>query len=250
MTMYNFVNTCLLMLCSAILTSAGDAVAPSPRAIVERAIQAQGGKKNLLRIQNMTTKTRGTLVYGGETFEYSALRRIEIPNRTRLEMTLNADRPNKYTILVLNGSVGWQKIGKNAATEVGREDLANWVRGLWHDRVYSLLPILNDEEFSLKWNGEKTLSGKTLVGVMVTSKTEKWACELFFDKSTNLFARGVAKDNEGVVQEVRYFDYKDFDGLKFPTRWEGYKGTDKVREVHVIELLFHKQSEKSLFEKP
>jgi hypothetical protein len=241
----------LFLLNAALPTTQGDPpVLANAGAILERAVRAHGGEETLLRTKRIATRTKGKLFKEGRAVSYTAVRRSEMPNRVRLDLFFETDSPKKHTVIVLNGDQGWKKEGSDGAIRLDEREIVQIRRGIYHERVTRLFGLSNKEEFSLKALEERVMDGKSLVGISVQAKGQQ-PMELYFDRQNGLLTRAVmGKGEDGRVYEEQYLAYKDFNGLKFPTRWIGYGGKEKIREVQLIEIQFHSEDDATAFGKP
>jgi hypothetical protein len=221
-----------------------------PREIIERAIQAHGGKENLLRSTRTSTKTRGCIFQKGMSINYMAQSSEELPTRLRAELNLEGATPSPRTIIVVNGNLGWEKAGEKEAVALDENGLADATTGLYERYALCLFPLLEERTYTLTTVAEVKTKERSLIGVSV-SATGKRPLQLYFDKATGLIAKRVTINTvSGLVHEEHLLDYKDFGGLLYPTRWVAYDGKEKIRELRIIDIDFVAQERPALFKKP
>lgn len=207
---------------------------PEARAVVDRALKAMGGEAKLARFRAATWNATGAYHGVGPTVDYRGLWIVHPPYRVRISITGDS-RGQKFTrLLVINGDKGWVKL--NDSLEVldpatlleERERLhANWVA--------SLLP-LKSKEFELSLLEEKRIGDRIASGVKVVHSGHR-DVSLYFDKQSGLLLQSESriKDPRGtrdVVQEVRYSDYREVQGLlrawKIVVSWDQKKQAEAV----------------------
>jgi len=101
---------------------------------------------------------------------------------------------------------------------------------------------------------EIKVGDKPAVGVKVSAKGHK-DFKLFFDKSSGLPVKKVriCLDVEGSQEELSealYADYKDFDGIKFPTKVTFSRDGKKRTEWELLEVKLLDKVDPAEFEKP
>ncbi len=191
----------------------GAAEADGARAVVERAIKAQGGAAKIKAAGTATWKEDG-LYYGmGEGLPYQGSYAIEGPERFRMEVK------DVFT-MVLNGDKGWvtmmgetKAMTKDQLAQQKQERRAGWVA--------RLVP-LHDKAFTLESLGDTTIDKRPARGVKVTHKGYP-DVKLYFDKKTGLligtaFRVKDAETKKEVNEELVFRDYHGVDGLQVPKK--------------------------------
>lgn len=191
---------CLAVLCSCSHALADEQV--EARAIVERAIEAAGGRAALARYKKPFLRvSEGTLPgrNGPTAFEIKVT--VLLPEKLRTDQS-NADGV-KFSI-VFDGKQGWTNSsgaparplpgpgGRVQQPKVGpREMNEDGIRlnryGLYAQWLATLLPIV-DEDRELKKAEDLTIDGRTAAGISVTRKD--WPeVRLYFDKETSALVK-------------------------------------------------------------
>jgi hypothetical protein len=155
-----------LACCAVILlgATARGAEEERARAIVSKAIEAQGGAKALARLKGCTYTQTGT-AYGkdGARRAVKAQQAILLPDKLRYESRTPEGLP---FLSVFNGTHGWVKIGDRTKDMTLAEIAANKeLAYLLH--VTSLVP-LQDPAFKLTDLGNRTVDGHAVAGVKVS----------------------------------------------------------------------------------
>jgi hypothetical protein len=246
---YGTLFACLL---AGRLGAQADAQADA-RAIVDKAIKATGGEEKLARMKAGVSKSKGMFHGFGQPFEYTAEGSTQPPeqNVSKIEADIMGMR---FSIMhVINGDKGWIKamdqtreLPKEALDEEREQLYAQWV---------ARLVALKDPAFKLGPLGEVQLGGRTLVGVQVTRKDRR-DVNLFFDKETGLLRKMETrvKEQQGagpeVAQETLFDNYKEFDGIRGPTKLVIKRDGKDYVEAEVLEYKPVEKLDDAIFGQP
>src|SRR5438876_969142 len=110
-----------LVLAAAVTARAGDGAAA--RALVDKAVKAQGGEANLAKFPAVTAKIKGTFHGLGAAAAFTGEFASHGPDRSRFDITGEVDCEKFRLVHVLNGDRGWYKLNDDTE-ELGKEDLA------------------------------------------------------------------------------------------------------------------------------
>src|SRR5262249_37172471 len=159
-------------------------------------------------------------------------------------------------VQVFNKDKGWIKVnaGGNEMTMEIKDELLDAMKQAGYTQyVETLVPLLKDKGFTLSSLGEVKVNDKPAVAVKVAFKGKK-DINLYFDKDTGLPVKrdgmGIDQNLKEVMQEVYYSDYKEFDGLKRPTKVVIHQDGKKFMEAEVTEMKFVDKFDDSEFGKP
>jgi hypothetical protein len=206
--------------------------------VVERAIRAHGGARRLGGATRVSRAGKGTQRQGLEEVKFSTEMLMDLPDRIRMEITLDG---RFKVLMVINGDKGWvrsattQTLPDNRVREL-REEAYTW----W---VGTLVP-LTKEEFTLRALPDGRIGGKA-VSVVRASRKGWPDVTLSFDKDSGLLVKMERPATEAglkVEKAYLYDRFRTFDGVKVPThevttlngrKWsdvtfESYKFPDKV----------------------
>jgi hypothetical protein len=184
-----------------------------PRAVIKRAIDAQGGQARLARPKASQIKIQGVVSnLEGATFTGEGWQ--QFPGRIRLAVRLEMNGTKREIIHVRNDDRGWMRMD-GATQELDEKRLADLKRSEYVDRVTSLLDLLKDKGFTLSGLGESKVDGQAAVGVKVTSKDHP-DVYLYFAKASGHLIKSryrAMDDNEGkeLTHETTYHDYRAID---------------------------------------
>jgi hypothetical protein len=243
-----------LLLGAAILTGlAGPARAEDdPRALIAKAIQAQGGEAKLNKLNVTRTKVRGTLEAMGQTFKFTADSAVQMPDKMRHAITMDVMGNEVTQVQVLNGGKGWLSIA--GMTQDMPAPLRDGLKEeLYVSRLGKLTPLLKDKALTLSALPEIQVNGRAAVGVKVVAKGHQ-DVSLYFDKDSMLGVkvehRSIDPAGNGVSRETFYSDYKEIDGLKQAHKIVVNLNGKKYMEVEVVEAKFLNKLDARLFQKP
>ena len=113
---------------------------------------------------------------------------------------------------------------------------------------------MKDPAFQLSPLGESKVGDRAAVGVKVTHKGHS-DVNLYFDKQTGLVRKSEYRAKDAMTGKDRemattFENYKDFDGLKIPTKIDMKRDGEKFVEAEITELKPGSKLEASVFAKP
>jgi hypothetical protein len=189
------------------------------RAIIEKAIQARGGAEKLATIKATTFKLKGKFYGMGAGLDYTGEFAIQPPDKTRMQLEIDANGMKIAFLRVVNGGKGFRKIADMASMDLEKDELAEAAEEMYVGGVESLVPLVKDKAFELSTLGEVKVGDEPAVGVRVSHKGHG-DVNLFFDKKTGLLVKSerTVKDlmagGKEVTQETLHTDYKEIGGVK------------------------------------
>jgi hypothetical protein len=238
-----------LLLCTAAALAQGDA-----RAIVEKAIQAQGGPAKVAKLRVMRIKIEGRtdLVPNQPDLPITLEDTWQMPSQYKSESSLQVGGKKYTQVQVLDGDAGWiqmagmvQEMPKEAVAEMKEQRFAEDL-----DR----LGFLSDKAIELAGCEEAKVDGKPAACVLVKSRGHR-DVKLYFDKTTGLLVKREhhvldPMTNKEVRQEVIFSDYEEKDGLKHYKKIVLLRDGRKMIEARVMELEFFDKLDPKVFAKP
>jgi outer membrane lipoprotein-sorting protein len=238
-----------MSLASVLLVAAGTAARAdeaSPKAIIERAVKAQGGEEKLAKFNAHTFTEKGKFYGMGDGIDYEGKYAVQFPDKFKMEI-------QNFFVLVLDGDKGWMTMNGNTEELTG-DKLKDQKEERYASWVSSLLPLLKDNDFTLAALPETRVADKPAIGVKVSRKDHR-DVKLYFDKGTGMLVKMEhrAKDeqaNAEVDEEVTISDYKDFDGAQMPTKIVMKRDGKLFVEAEVQDLKPAEKLDKSTFAKP
>jgi hypothetical protein len=224
------------------------------KAVIAKAIKAQGGAANLARYQALTTKNKGKFYGMGAGIDYTGENAYQFPDRLRVEVEGEVMGQNFKVVQVVNGDKGWVAFN-DKVTPMTKEMVAEAREQMYAARVTRLLP-LSGTDFKLSPLGEVKVGDRPAVGVRVESKNHR-DISLFFDKDKGLLLKSEtrAKDVQGggdteFTVETVYGDYKKVDGVQVPHNVTIKRDGKLFVENEITEAKLAEKLDDSLFAKP
>jgi hypothetical protein len=223
------------------------------KALLAKAVKALGGADKLSKDKAFTAKFKGKFYMGENGIDYTMELFVQFPAQAKSVISFEANGMAFTVINVLNKDKGWMKIG-NDTTALDKDRLAEEKEKMYARSLEGLV-MLKDKAYTLATVGEVKVGTHDAVGIKISSKGHR-DVNLFFDKKTGLLVKSetmVKKEGTDteVSQEVIYEDYKDFDGVKRPTKLQikqdgkKYVDVDETTEIKVEDKL-----DDSTFDKP
>lgn len=168
------------------------------------------------------------------------------PNKFRMEIE------NVFTI-ILNGDQGWF-VSMGNANDMTKEQIAEAKENRYSENTTRLLPLTKGDDYKIDVLPEGKVGVKPAVGVKVSSKGHR-DVKLFFDKENGLLVKAefkVKDDQSGIEvnQEAVYSDYKDVDGLKFPTKVVIKRDGNQFVEAELSDMKLVDKLDDKTFAKP
>lgn len=188
---------------------------------LDKGIKALGGEEKYSKAAGFTSKTKAILTIQGNDNELTGRTTSVGLSRFRSEAEGEFNGQAFKVMTVIDGDKGWRKFGDNIMPLEG-DQLANEKRVLYLQAAPSLVP-LKGKEFKVEKAGEEKVGDKPATVLKVTGPDGK-DFKLFLDKETGLPAKLTATVpgfmGDEVEQETLFKNYKDFDGIKKPTKVE------------------------------
>ena len=217
------------------------------QAVIERAIKAHGGAEGLAKAQTVRRTGNGTISVGGSELPFTDEQVAQLPDRLRV--TVEIDKRTRLTIAI-NGAKGWQSTG-GATVELPKERLDELREEAYAAWLTTLVPLTKGS-FDVAVLPETKVSDRPALGIKATSKGHEEA-RLYFDKESGLLVKLERPTKEAglaVTKDYVYSDFKDFTGVKLPTRQVLTLNGTKFSELTVTEYKFLTKVDESTFTKP
>jgi len=210
-----------------------------PRVAIERAIKAQGGEDRLARITAGRWKGRGGVLVHGEVVPMTMESVFQMPDKLRMVQRITVQGSTVLVTQVVAGSRGWVSIDGDVQ-ELEGDVLSSLREECYATHVETLVPLLREEGYTLSMLSDVEIGGKRVVGVRVAAKGHS-NIDLYFDRDSYLPVRTVrpilkAETLTEIPSEVEYGDFRDADGLKWPSRQAIHQHGRKVMELVLTEF--------------
>lgn len=222
------------------------------RALVEKAIEKNGGEKLLAKYPGLTSKIKGTFHVNGAPVSFTGDLASQGASQQRLSISFVLDgQPISFTS-VLNRDQGWLKFS-NDTVDMPAEQLAETKEQAYSGWVATLLP-LKDKAFQLAPFGEVDIAGRKAVGVNVTREGHR-PINLFFDKETVRLVRSETRVRDDVTaqevtEETTYSEFKAVEGTQQAMKVVVKRNGKPHADVEVEEFKPSEKLEDSVFARP
>jgi hypothetical protein len=193
---------------------------PEARAIIEKAVQAQGGLDKVTRAGAGYRKCKGHFSSDSWHFTGDTYSDEGEGDGNRLKIFLQGTDANAESrMLVMTGAKGWLAFN-GVVSEFDDQMQTRMRRSAYADRVSGLVTLLRDKSFKLTLIDGTTVDNKPAVGVRVHGANGMPNIDLYFDKADGLLAKTTYLTFDDTMQEVRqdayYSKYDEFDPAAEP----------------------------------
>jgi hypothetical protein len=222
------------------------------RAIIDRALAAQGGEANLAKAAASTVKFKGKFHSPFGDGDMTATARTQQPDRLRFELKLNTGGGEFTVLQVLNGDKGW--ISFNGEPQEFTKEIAAEAREQLHAGRVADLRGLRDPDVTVTQVGESKVGTKTAVGVRVSRKGYR-DVNLYFDKDNGLLRKSETRGKDPMsgeeFTEVKLYDnYKKVNGLMVAHKVDATRNGKPHAETDLTEVTFSEKLPEATFAKP
>jgi hypothetical protein len=225
------------------------------RAIIEKALKAQGGEKAAQSIKATHSKGKGTIHFMNMALEFTLEAYSNLPDQTKAVIQLTINNMNIEVVNVVNGDKGWAS-ANGQSQDLDADQLKEAKEQMHVESVTSLIPLKDKGKgFGLSPLGESKVGDVTVVGVQVTKK-DKRDVNLFFDKKTHMLLkaeyRAVEPFNKQEVNQEKFFSgFKELiPGLKMASKINVKNDGNKFLEMELTEVRSVDRHDASVFAKP
>jgi hypothetical protein len=240
---------CVLTVVVAVISGAPVAVADEPdsaaaRKIIDRAIEAAGGREALKRYEKPFQLERKGKSFVGGDIDFALRSTTWLPDKLRTEEELNRNGQKISLGVRFNGEKGFLLPAKREMQERGLGYIRELLYSYW---LATLLP-LDDPQFKLTPLDEILLDGRAAIGVKITCENRP-DVRLYFDKDAMTLVK-LAREFNGRLFEETYDDFAELDGLVYPKKIVQYMIGNKRTEMETTEFRFLDEVDEAIFEKP
>jgi outer membrane lipoprotein-sorting protein len=224
------------------------------KALIERAIKAQGGEEKITKFKAETFKGKGKFYGNGEGADYTGEWAVQIPDKIRVQIDAEAGNMKFTFIRVVNGDKVWQKFADMTMEVTDKDQLAEAKEESYARWAGTLVPLMG-KGFQLASLGEIKVDGKPAVGVRVSHKGHR-DINLFFDKDKGLLVRSenIVKDpmagDKEMTQETLFSNYKEINGVLHPMKVVINRDGKKYVDAEITEMELKESLDDSVFGKP
>ncbi len=222
------------------------------KAIITKAIKAQGGEEAQAKYKAGQTKAKGKVeILGGIDFTQESA--FMLPDKLKETVEMEVMGQKLRVVSIINGSkVSIDANGMEVPiSDAIKQTLKDAIHSL---KVSRLTTLLKDKDIELSSLGEVKVNDKPALGVRVASKGHK-DISLFFDKDTGLLAkverRTVDPQTGNEITEERIItEYAKTDGVPTPKKVLINHDGAKHMELEILETKRLEKLDDSEFAKP
>ena len=221
-------------------------------AVIEKAIKAMGGEEKLGKAEAATWKAKGKITFNDNTNDFNSQATVQGLDHYRSEFDGEFNGNAVKGVTVLAGAKAWRKFGDNL-NELEGDALANQKRAVYLQVIPGNLMSLKAKGFKVESAGEDKVGDKPAAVLKLTGPDGK-DFKLFFDKESGLPVKLVATvagfQGDEYTQETTFSDYKDFNGLKKPTKIESKRDGQRFLEQEITEFKVLDKVDPATFDEP
>jgi hypothetical protein len=225
------------------------------RAVIAKAIDAEGKDMRDAKYKGLTMKGSGLYFGMGEGIPFSAEWFFSGNDKRRFNMEVKVMDQTLKMSEGISGDKGWSKFNDNLMP-LPADEVAEAQAELYVSWVTTLVPLEKDAAFKLAPLGDVKVQGNAAVGIRVT-RAGKRDVNLYFDKTSGLLVKQEyqVKDvkgggNQDMNQESFMTDFKEVGGVKFPTKINILRDGKKYVEAEMSEYRPVESLEDAIFTNP
>ncbi len=172
--------------------------AGNAKAVIDKAIVAHGGAKNLELLRRTRVQGKGSAFIMDREVPFTSDAYQDLPDRSRTVLTLTLKGVPVTVIQVQNGDKVWTSVSREVK-EADEQEAAQVRFTQYTALVQMLTPLIQDKNFTLTSLGESNVKGKPALGINVAYPGKK-DVQLYFDKDTFLL---VKMTRRGTIRSAR-----------------------------------------------
>jgi hypothetical protein len=222
----------------------------SAEAIIDKAIQAQGGLEKLTKFKAMQARSKGTMDIMGQTVPFTAEGFAQLPNQFKSVIELSAGGMKIALVQLMNKDK--MEITVNGMAQPLNDKMRDEMKEQVYAELVTSLIQLKDKGYTFSALGESKVNDRPVVGVKVSSKGHR-DISLYFDKADGLLVKSAHPGTDPMsgqefTQETIHSDYKEFNGIKRPTKEIVSRDGKKTAEVEVTDYKNLEKLDDKVFE--
>jgi hypothetical protein len=226
--------------------------AADARAVIDKAVKAQGGREALAKFPATTVKFKGTFHGMGDGIPTTGEIITQGIDQQKITIEVEAGGQKFQIVIVRDGNKGWTKIG-NDTKEMTKDEIAEAKEQAYAGWVATLVPLA-DKQFTLATVGETKINDKPALGVKVSSKGHR-DVDLYFDKESGLLVKSETQvklegSDQEVTEESFPSEYKDVQGTKQAMKFTVKRAGKLYVEGEATEIELAEKLDASVFAKP
>ncbi|HKI18411.1 MAG TPA: hypothetical protein VKA15_11045 [Isosphaeraceae bacterium] len=252
MKMKRFLGAVLVTVFGLSLVGPIQADEKDAKAILDKAIKALGGEEKLSKASAITWKAKGKFSFGENESGFTGQVTVQGVDHFRALFEGEFGGNPFKAVTVLSGDKGWRKFMDDSMI-MDATALASEKQNLYLLITPFTLVPLKGKGFQIEVAGEEKVGDKAAVVLKVTGPDGK-DFKLSFDKETGLPVKEVAKVTgfmgDEFTQERVYSVYKDFDGIKRPTKIVSKRDGEPFMDEEITEFKVLNKVDPRIFTEP
>lgn len=224
---------------------------PTPRDVLDKAIQAHGGRDAVMKTLIGKVQARATFrvppqIDSAITWDES----FDLPRRYRrtIKGVLN-EAPFTMAFAVTNKG-GWSRTNAGEILEFPPAEISLYT--CWN-AMLATLPSLQKDAANLKTIGSRRVGNIEAVGIQLSLNGD--STTLYFDRDSGRLARADNRIPHAVTRqmvdaEIVFGDYKDVSGVQFPMRITTSAAGETILDLRIMEIQWLDKIDDSVFDKP
>ncbi len=223
------------------------------RAIIARAIKAEGGAERLAKIKAGIAKSKGTLELLGNRINLTSEDYFQLPNRIKNVVTLEVLNMTVTVTTVFNQDKLWIQAQGQTQELKDPNLLAELKHQLYLGKVGLLFP-LTEPGCQLSSLEEIQIAGRPAVGVGIVAQGQR-DVKMYFDKKTGLTVKLETRAYDSqtrkeVNQEKFYSDFRLVDGVHVPRKVVVHQDGKQFMEIEITEFRLLEKLDDAIFARP
>jgi hypothetical protein len=225
------------------------------RAIIDRALKAQGGADKVAALKAFTAKIKGQIDLMGMNLDFTVVLQHQPPAKSKSVIKLMIEGMEIEMVEVVDGDKGWKSTAGDQPIDMDKEEVKEHNEMQHVEEVSNLALITTDKTLKLSPLGESKVGDTLCVGVQVTKKGKR-DVKLYFDKKTNLLVKAEYRaldpfTTQEVAQEKLFSAYKELvPGLKMASKELINNDGKRFLEMEITELRPVERHDDSVFARP
>jgi hypothetical protein len=208
------------------------------RAIIAKAIAAQGGEANLAKFNTSIAKFKGKFHGPVGDGDMTGTIQSQAPDKVRLELKLNIGGMDIAITQVADGNKGWRSV--NGMTQELDKDALAESREKMHAGRVADLQGLSDKGIKLSSLGEAKVGDKAAVGVRVARAGYR-DVNLYFDKDKGLLLKSETRSKDEMsgtefTEEKLYDDYRKVSDILVAHKVQEKHDGKEFAETEITEI--------------
>jgi hypothetical protein len=224
------------------------------RALIEKAIKAQGGEDVAVKLKAMIAKGKGTVHVMDMAVDFTVEAWSQDPGKHKAVIALSFNGMNIEIQQAFNGEKGWVSFA-GMVKDMDADEIKEAKEQVHVEAVTSLYGIKGDKELKLSTLGESKVGDTVVLGVQVTKKGKR-DVNLYFDKKTHLLAKAEYRaidpiSKMEVNQEKLFGAYKELvPGVKSASKITVNNDNKRWMDMELTEMRTVDRHDDSIFAKP